>query len=340
MMKKLAFVILSATASIVSAQYTATILPTPNGTGRAAAAGGGQIVGVAFGSGGGPALWNGVAHTFGVLSTTGYSNVELRGVGGQQQVGWGSVGNQTHALAWAGTGQPPIDLHNTAFPSTIALATDGVTQVGAGSPLIGIGSRAVLWQGSAQSIVSLHPAGYENSEAAGVWGNVQVGSVSGGPGGGAVLWRGSAQSMQLLPGPKGIKTAGASAIHGDLIVGTLDGASSIVWDANTLSFSLLGPGRALDTNAEHQVGYAGSAFEERALRWSGTEASRLDLHQFLPGNVASSIALGIDENGIIAGWGNINGFGQVPIVWTPVAEPGTCLFLSLGTVILILRKEK
>ena len=340
MKKALVSIILAAVACIACSQYTATILPTPNGTGRASGAGGGQIVGITFGPGGGPAVWDGVLHTYGLLATSGYSNVEVRGVGGQQQVGWGTVGNQTHALAWAGTGVSPIDLHNAAFPSTIALATDGVTQVGAGSPLVGIGSRAVLWQGSAQSIVSLHPAGYENSEAAGVWGDVQVGSVSGDPGGGAVLWRGSAQSMQLLPGPKGVKTAGASAIHGDLIVGTLDGASSIIWDANTLSFSLLGPGRALDTNAEHQVGYAGSAFEERALRWSGTEASRLDLHQFLPGNVASSIALGIDENGIIAGWGNINGIGQVPIVWTPVPEPGTFLVLSAGIVILFLRKKK
>ena len=52
------------------------------------------------------------------------------------------------------------------------------------------------------------------------------------------------------------------------------------------------------------------------------------------------LIVGIDENGIIAGWGNINGIGQVPIVWTPVPEPGTFLVLSAGIVILFLRKKK
>jgi hypothetical protein len=146
--------------------------------------------------------------------------------------------------------------------------------------------------------------------------------------------------MEFLAAPPGNTTAGAQGIHGNQVVGELSGGSgSIIWDLNTGTYSLLGQGRAMATNGINQVGFEGFAFSERALLWSGTEASRLDLHQFVPAGVSSSLAFGIDENGTIVGRGHINGFGQVPLVWTPIPEPATVTALGIGLLALYLRKS-
>ena len=323
-----------------NSQYIAEILPTPNSGGRAVAAGGDQIVGNALGIGGGPAVWNGPGHTLSLLSTAGYTSVEAKGVGNGQQVGSGVAGNQ-RALLWPSLASAPTDLHPSAYIASQALDTDGTYQVGVAAP-VAFTSHAILWQGQASTAVDLHPDGYENSDARGVFGGVQIGSVAGGANpNGAVLWRGTAESMEFLEAPGGTTTAGAQGIHGSQVVGELSGGSgSIIWDLNTGTYSLLGQGRAMATNGINQVGFEGFAFNERALVWSGTEASRLDLHQFVPSGVTSSLALGIDENGTIAGWGHLDGVGSVPVIWTPVPEPATTLGLILGIGFLARRRRK
>jgi hypothetical protein len=198
-----------------------------------------------------------------------------------------------------------------------------------------------MWSGSAQSVIVLHPAGYENSDVRGVSMGVQAGGVGGGPSpNGAVIWRGAAESMEFLPAPPGMTTAGAQGIFGNQVVGELSGGSgSIIWDLATGTYSLLGPGRAMATNGVNQVGFEGFAFEERALLWSGNQASRLDLHQFVPAGINSSMAFGIDANGTIAGLGFVDGVGFVPLAWTPVPEPGSIFVMALGLFALCRRKR-
>src|SRR5688500_1615830 len=103
--------ILFALTSRINAQYIASILQTPNGSGRALAAGGGQIVGAAFGTGGGPCLWDGAAQQFVNLNPAGYQFAEVFGVGGGTQVGYGFTNNDTRALMWTGSAGSVVDLH-------------------------------------------------------------------------------------------------------------------------------------------------------------------------------------------------------------------------------------
>lgn len=349
-MRKLILLFVIAGTS-ANAQYIAEFLPTPNGTGRAGGAGAGQIVGIAFGSGGGPALWDGPNHTYSVLNTTGYTGAEVLGTGGGQQVGYGNSGS-IKALMWSTLGAAPISLHPAAYLGSIAYNTDGTTQGGAVAPNQTV-SNAAMWQGTAASVVVLHPAGFENSEVRGVWGDIQVGGAAGGPGGagGAVLWRGTMESMQILPLPPGHLSSGAMAVHGDQIVGSAadaignDGQHAMLWLTDGKSVTNLSPtgwgSFAMDTNGQQQVGVAAQVSgEERAVVWSGTAQSMLNLHQFLPSNIAYSLATGIDEDGNIVGWGHINGgVGQVPIVWAPVPEPATFLAIGIGLLALSWRSR-
>jgi hypothetical protein len=226
-------------------------------------------------------------------------------------------------------------LQPAGYGGSIAFNADGKTQVGVANN--GNTSHAVMWRGNAKSAVLLHPASYENSAALSAWDALQVGSVVGGPtGGGAVLWRGSLESMQFLPTPASHTVGDAVAVHGNQAVGRLVGYSAILWDIDEWTYTPLGEDAfAFDTNGINQVGYGGPGFSEHALVWSGTEASRLDLHQFLPGTFSRSIATGIDANGAIVGYAGDIG-QEVPVVWTPVPEPTTfaALFLGLGLLAL------
>ena len=116
-------------------------------------------------------------------------------------------------------------------------------------------------------------------------------------------------------------------------------AHALLWDATTLKLTVLGEGRAADTNGTVQVGFSGPIGKERARAWFSAAGSELDLHEFLAGTFSESRALGIDENGLIVGTGHISGFGQVPIVWTPVPEPSTLLALATCLISLILLRR-
>jgi hypothetical protein len=145
--------------------------------------------------------------------------------------------------------------------------------------------------------------------------------------------------MVVLPLPKGYDGGSANAVSGNQIVGSA-GARAVLWDADSLEFIDLGPGFAFDTNGAVQVGYAGLPFDSRAKAWFGASGSELDLHQFLDNGFDSSQAVGIDESGAIVGWGEIGGIGSVPIVWTPVPEPASCLTLGAGFLVLLLRRRR
>ena len=69
-----------------------------------------------------------------------------------------------------------------------------------------------------------------------------------------------------------------------------------------------------------------------ALLWTGTAASVVDLHAFLPSGYTSSVAEDIDASGDIVGQAiTADGFGHA-ILWVPVAgaipEPASLLLLG------------
>ena len=312
-------------------QYVGRILPTDTGDGWAFGAGGGQIVGSDFR---GAVLWEGPDFEYRYLEAEGFKSWGLLGVGGGQQVGSGYLGgSMNHPLMWSGTSESVVDLYAGGF-SSHAYGTDGKSQVGdKGVVLGGNVSHALLWRGTAESVVELHPDGFEWSIAYGVWGDRQVGNAQNTP----IMWSGTAESATVLPVPKGSQGGGAGAIHGDQIVGDIgiDGTSvAIIWDADTGEYTTLGGGFAEDTNGRQQVGTS----RNRATVWSGTEESKLDLHQFLPGGFLESRATGIDENGTIVGWGvDMNAIR--PLVWTPVPEPSSLLALGAALAVVALRKR-
>jgi len=324
-----------------SAQYTVQLLPTPNGGGRAIGAGSGQVIGSAFGTGGGPALWTAPGYSYTNMMPNAFNAGELLGVGGGKQAGYARVtGGIDHALAWSGSANNYVDLHVPSYVvGTQAWATDGVSQVGVGSDGGTTLGHALLWQSTAQSVVDLHPQGYFHSHAYGVWGGVQIGNLADFTlPDGAAMWRGTAESMQLLPIPKGYTNSFAYAVHGDEIVGNAGlptGAVAVIWNAKTLSFTDLGHGVAHDTNGVNQVGYSAG----RAKMWSGTAQSALDLHQFLPSGFTESRALGIDESGLIVGWAS-GGPNFVPVVWTPVPEPAGLVAAAMGLLGLAVRRRR
>ena len=333
MLKLLIFVLGIGTVS-ARAQYVAQILPTGGG-GQALAAADGEVVGRTTGPGGGPTLWYGPFFEQVSLDSAKYTQENVLGVGGGKQVGYG-VSEAAHALLWAGSAGSVVDLHPAGYNGSRASGTDGKQQVGAAGVGGGDAEHAVVWENTSTSFVDLHPAGYLISEAQDVFGGVQVGGVRGL---GAVIWHGSAASMEVLPTPKNFTAGDAVAIHGTQAVGRIVSYAAVVWNLDTWTYTSLGEGFALDTNGVNQVGYAGAAGDEHALRWSGTEASRLDLHQFLPRDFENSVATGVDENGNIVGYGTLLGVGTVPLVWTPVPEPTTVAVLAVGLFVLAMRKR-
>lgn len=93
-----------------------------------------------------------------------------------------------------------------------------------------------------------------------------------------------------------------------------------------------------------QAGYYETGGQNHAMYWSGTSASALDLHSFLPANYTSSAAHGIWSNAsgtYIAGEAVNGSFGRTEsMLWfQAVPEPGPLLALGLGAVVLLRRRR-
>ena len=239
---------------------------------------------------------------------------------------------------WSGSAGSVVDLHPAGYSGSIAYGTDGSAQVGASAAAVNE-SHASLWLGTAGSFIDLHPAsGYEWSEAYGIANGIQVGMAENLP----VIWRGTSTSMIVLPRYKN-GLGGAGAIAGNQIVGVSNAggtAHALLWDVMTLELTVLGDGRATDTNGSVQVGFAGQFGAEKAKAWFSVPGTELDLHQYLPPEFVWSRAMGIDENGTVVGFGEIQSIGQVPIVWTPVPEPAAVSVLAVGALYLVTRKRR
>jgi hypothetical protein len=328
-----ALLLLAATAK---SQYIGGILQTPSGMGSASDIRGSEIVGDSLsGLGGAPCIWQGENNKFSQLPIDKFDFGQVFGAGGGKQVGYGSIDDQWRATMWSGPNGTLVDLHPSGFLGSVAYGTDGSQQVGAGGvdPNLPT-SHALVWEGSAKSSVDLHPGGsYQWSEAYAVEGGVQVGVAENVP----VIWHGTAGSMELLPMPAGFTLGSVGGIAGSQVAGRISGFSAVVWDISQGTFEPLGEGVAVDTNGVHQVGIIGPIGKTRAIRWSGTMGTNLDLHQFLPSQISESRATGIDDDGRIVGVGHINGVGDVPVIWTPVPEPATGYMLLASISALIMR---
>jgi hypothetical protein len=211
--------------------------------------------------------WTGSADSVVDLDPTGVYS-EARGISGDQIVGYGLTPAGVHAFMWTSGGV--LDLNPSGFQQSFAFATDGVQQVGDGTPPAGGRNHALLWTGSADSAVDLHPlspAYMMGSEAWGVSGGQQVGA--GGDIGSrhALLWTGSAQSVVDLH-ISGFQETVAQAVA-----------------------------------AGRQVGWGSKFFggTKHALLWNGTAQSVVDLHTFLPAGAVNSQAFGIDASGNVIG---------------------------------------
>jgi hypothetical protein len=246
-----------------------------------------------------------------------------------------------------------IDLNPSGFSDSIALGASGIQQVGYGS------NHALLWNGSASSFIDLNPSGFNTSRATGISGTQQVGWIAssawGGPYGSAgthaFLWYGSAASRIDLH-PSGYAWSEALGINGMQQVGrgfiSDFNYHALLWSGSAESCVDLNPSgysysEALGTNGTQQVGWGyGSATDgnNHALLWSSSAGSVIDLNQFLPAGFSSiSYATAIDGSGNIVGYATDISGANHAILWQLIPEPGTIVFLTLGSLALLSKRR-
>lgn len=118
----------------------------------------------------------------------------------------------------------------------------------------------------------------------------------------------------------------AYGTDGSQIVGQYNATSTtpthaVVWNSSHVPTDLH-PSFATDSYAfgvrgGKQVGYGTVGGQQHAIVWSGTAASAIDLHQFLPPGYTASQATGVDANGDIVG-SALNAAGTwEAFVWKP-----------------------
>jgi hypothetical protein len=293
------------------------------------------------------ALWSGSAASFVDLHPAGATSSGVNGVSGGQQVGSTTIFGSTLATVWSGTaaGVQYLTSTETSLAYCIsngmiggAYGTSSANQAchwigttrtpdSGGSVVLGVdnpnrvgsvrtgsfplfGSNAVMWSGSSTSAVSLHPAGAFNSSATGVSGNQQVGRVSFQQFGTnrAALWTGSAASFVNLH-PAVATASECLAVNNGVQVG----------------FTML-----IDPNDPNMNSIS------RAAMWTGTAATWVNLHAFLPSNFYTSTATGVYRNAgvtYIVGYGFNNTTARTEaLLWTSLPPCGSADFNCDGDV--------
>ncbi|HMD54457.1 MAG TPA: hypothetical protein VKJ65_07915 [Phycisphaerae bacterium] len=268
-------------------------------------------------------LWSGTAASAVDLNPKGFNHSEADAISDGHEVGLGygpatggatksieHIGGSTgirinvffHALLWSGTAASAVDLNPPGFSSSGAYGMFGNQQVGAGSKIdFGINAdneinkHALLWSGTSDSFIDLNPKGFNESVALDISGNQEVGKGRGETTGiyyyHALLWTGTAASVVDLH-PVGFFASYATATNGRQQVGT---------------------GSVRSSDEEY------APLLDRALLWSGTAKSCVDLQIFLPSYYNESDAYGIDANGDVIGTASNSKTHQSDAVeWIPV----------------------
>jgi hypothetical protein len=255
-----------------------------------------------------------------------------------------------NALIWASPNGEITDLSPTSLPgfgTSVAIATDGVRQVGAAGqpPIISQGGffHAVLWSGTADSAVDLNPNGYQFSEALGIGGNQQVGFA----GGHAQLWTGTADSaVDLHPNFSGFPVSRAYGTDGTRQVGEMIDSlattpHAILWKGNAASAVDLNPTNlpgfnfsiAYGVNGKSIVGDGGgSSISDfsHALLWTAGADSAIDLQPTKLSGVFGSVAYNTDGiHQVGYGLVDLNVGSRHALLWSGTADSAIDLNLLL-----------
>jgi hypothetical protein len=188
-------------------------------------------------------------------------------------------------------------LNPSGFNHSVAFGTGGGQQVGSGSNYGGT-AHALLWTGLAASAVDLTPSGFAICSAEAVGGGQQVGYAVNPSTGGyhALLWSGSAASVVDLSVPPDFNSYGyfPGYFTGFMATGVSNGK---------------------------QVGVGISPWGSRALLWSGTTASVVDLS---PSFLLDVYVSGIGD-GQEVGYGYDNNYDSHAILWSGTAASAVIL---------------
>ncbi|MCX5689228.1 MAG: hypothetical protein NTV94_05470 [Planctomycetota bacterium] len=283
------------------AQWTVRVLSTPASENSTAYAGWGNAAAGEVSLNGiqaRAALWNLSTGTRTNLHPTGATNSQVSAMDGSMQVGYAEFDLNTYAGIWTGTAASWIPLHPIAATSSRLLDVSNGQQVGWAA--VNGNQHASLWASTDFSWVDLNPTGAATSTAYCVHAGEQGGSATIGGGIRAGIWRSSAASWVLLH-PTGSATE--SAIYGTwngqqvgYIRVPVQGIQATLWSGTAASRVNLHPAGAsasyaMDICEGYQVGYRVVGTLNKACTWRGTAASFDDLHQFVPTNFSTSIAI-------------------------------------------------
>ena len=347
----IAMVLIGATASVASAQWTVVNLhPAGADVSQAYGVSDGQQVGyAAFDAGGHAGLWSGTAASWVDLHPVSQAFSYLNAAGGGQQVGYsGIVGTEAHAALWTGSAASWVDLNPIVASSSVARGVSAGQQVG--SARLGSSSRASLWTGTAESWVDLTPAGLTTSIAYGVRNGQQAGSAVVSGWNHASLWSGSAASWVDL-NPSGATQSEAFGIDVGQQVGIADVGGvtrASLWSGTAASWVDLNPAFATQSVAfgvdgGNQVGQFNVGGAWHASIWSGTADSCVDLSLFLPADFTYSIAQGVWHDGtstyVVGTASRTNGRVEAMMWVQTVPTPSGLLTLGTGLVLATRRRR-
>ena len=291
------------------------------------------------------AVWSGTATSWVDLHPAGANHSRANAVAGGKQAGFvqiGGIGGTNHACLWSGTVATFSDLHPAGAIGSFALGSFGGTQVGYAS--FGADNHGGLWSGTAGSWQDLHPASAFSSYLYDTDGTQQVGLAYLDANSRASVWSGTAGSWVDLH-PNAALASRANAVHGGQQVGW--GIYPIarrahLWSGTKNSLVSLHPAGAGQSWAQgvhggQQVGTAtvGPNGLEHAALWSGTAASWVDLHSFLPPGYTVSEAFGIWHSGnvtYVVGYGfNTAVMHFEALMW--VSPPEAAVWTNLGAAL-------
>jgi hypothetical protein len=237
---------------------------------------------------GAPVVASGQPSTYQIilLHPPGFTNSGAFGISLTQQVtgvGWnqGNMSDQ-QALLWSGAGTQVTSLNPGVGVASWGWAVSGSRIVGnVWTPGTPDSHRATAWLGNGSSRVTLTPPGFAVTTAYDVSGTLIVGN-----GGGPATSTAQHALLWTTPDP-------AAAV--DLNPGHLGYLFSRAWGVDAASGQQVGDGNYL-------IGFdCDSACDanDRALLWTGTAASAVELH---PAGFISSVASGTDGASQV-GWG-------------------------------------